>query len=95
MQELTAEEKIREQLAGSPFEDPHFQHEGEQVVRWITGGNLPDAYVTFQHEGDQVIVHCAYCKTILGQFPADYERNETARVLMEVRLSGHEHKREE
>ncbi len=91
MQERTAEQKIREQLAGSPYSEPHFEHEGDQVVRWITGGSLPDAYVTFQHEAEWIIVHCAHCQTMLGQFPADYEADETTRALMEVRLSGHEH----
>ena len=31
MDTLTAEQKVRLQLTGDPFTDPHFQHEGE---RW-------------------------------------------------------------
>lgn len=94
MQELTAEQKIRERLAGSPFEDPHFQHEGEEVIRWITGGSLPDVYVTFhpEPEGEQIAVKCAVCKNVLGYLPANRDADQTAKALIEIRQSGHEHK---
>ncbi|MBV9688528.1 MAG: hypothetical protein JO202_02340 [Ktedonobacteraceae bacterium] len=48
---FTAAQNIRLTLTGSPSGEPHFQHEGEQVIRWITGGTLPDIYVTF-HQRD-------------------------------------------
>jgi hypothetical protein len=85
---LTAEQKIREQLTGNPFEDPQFQHEGEDVVRWITGGNQPDLHVTFHHEGEQIIVKCATCKNILGYMPVN---GDQAASLDAMRQSGHPH----
>ena len=92
MQTLTAEQKIREQLAGSPFEEPHFEHEGEQVVRWVTGGSLPDVYVTFHSEGERIAVKCATCKNVLGYLPANRDGDQTVKALVAIRLSGHEHK---
>ena len=90
VQELTAEQKIRQTLTGSPVGEPHFQHEGEDVVRWITGGTLPDLHVTFHRdpEGDQITVKCATCKNILGYLPVDGEQSE---LLVAMRQSGHEH----
>jgi hypothetical protein len=88
MTELTAEQKIREALTGSPVGEPHFQHEGEDVVRWITGGTLADLHVTFHPEGDQIAVKCATCKNILGYLPADGDQSE---LLAEMRQSGHPH----
>src|SRR5882724_6521899 len=62
---LTTMQKIRLTLTGSPSGEPHFQHEGEGVTRWITGGTLPDIYVTF-HQRDNVIeVRCPTCQTLL------------------------------
>lgn len=88
MQELTAIQKIRQQLAGNPFDDPHFQHEGEQVVRWITGGNQPDLHVTFRQESEQIAVKCATCRNILGYLPAN---GDQAAILDAMRQSGHPH----
>ncbi len=42
---LTATQKIRLTLTGSPTGEPHFLHEGEEVTRWITGGTLRDCLV--------------------------------------------------
>lgn len=86
--ELTATQKIRQTLTGSPVGDPHFQHEGEDVVRWITGGNEPDLHVTFHHEGEQIAVKCATCRNILGYLPAEGDQSE---LLAAMRQSGHEH----
>ena len=88
MQELTAEQKIRQTLTGSPLVDPQFQHEGEDVVRWITGGNQPDLHVTFHHEGDQIVVKCTTCQNILGYLPVD---GDQAPLLDAMRQSGHPH----
>jgi hypothetical protein len=88
MQELTAEQKIRQTMTGNPLVDPQFQHEGEDVVRWITGGTMPDLHVTFQHEGDYVVVKCATCKNILGYLPADGDQSD---LLAQMRQSGHPH----
>jgi hypothetical protein len=88
---LTAEQKSRLILTGSPVGEPHFEHEGEDVIRWITGGTLPDAHVTFHPEGEQIEVRCATCKTVLGSLPASWERAEVAQYLITIRLSGHNH----
>ena len=54
----TAAEKIRITLTGSPSGEPSFQHEGAKVTRWITGGTLPDLYVTFHQRGGEIEVRC-------------------------------------
>jgi hypothetical protein len=63
---LTAEQNIRLTLTGSPFGEPHFQHEGDNVVRWLTGGTDPDLHVFFQTQDDLIQVRCAQCTQILG-----------------------------
>lgn len=88
VQELTAEQKIRQQLTGSPVGEPQFEHEGPDVVRWITGGNQPDLHVTFHREGERITVKCAACKNILGYLPVN---GDQASLLDAMRQSGHEH----
>jgi hypothetical protein len=88
MIELTAEQKIRQQLTGNPHGEPYFEHEGEDVVRWITGGNQPDLHVTFHHEGNNIVVKCATCQQVLGYMPVD---GDQAPLLDAMRQSGHEH----
>ncbi len=90
MTELTAEQKIRQQLTGDPFTDPHFKHEGEDVVRVLAGGDLPKVWVTFHPRGERIEVRCAGCKNVLGSFPADYEPVETGAQMTAFRLAGHE-----
>ena len=70
--------------------DPHFEHEGEEVVRWITGGNQPDLHVTFHHEGDCIVVRCASCQETLGSMSRD-DKDDQAQALDRMRLSGHPH----
>jgi hypothetical protein len=89
MDTLTAEQKVRLQLTGDPFTDPHFQHEGEQVVHVLSGGSLPRAWVTYHHDGERITVRCAGCKQVLGSFPADYEPVETVRCITAIQLAGH------
>jgi hypothetical protein len=87
---LTAVQKVRLTLTGSPFGEPHFQHEGEEVVRWITGGTLPDLYVTF-HQRDNIIeVRCSTCQALLGNFPSHYG-GDTAQQIAAMRQTGHQH----
>src|SRR5215471_17186515 len=87
---LTAEQKVRQTLTGSPFGEPHFEHQGEHVIRWITGGSLPDVWVTFHHQGEQIVLRCATCQEALGAIPAEDERREeTAKLILAIRLSGH------
>jgi hypothetical protein len=88
---LTAIEKVRQHLTGSPDGEPHFQHEGPDVTRWLTGGSIPDAYVTFHQQGDQIVLRCATCHVAVGCIPADYEREETARQILAVREAEHHH----
>ncbi len=90
MTELTAEQKIKQQLAGDPEGEIHFQHEGEDTIRWLTGGTLPDAWATFTQEGDAIVVRCAGCKNILGYLPANRDPEQTAKALLDIRLAGHE-----
>jgi hypothetical protein len=33
MDDFTAEQKVRHRLTGHPYQNPHFQHEGPEVVR--------------------------------------------------------------
>jgi hypothetical protein len=91
LRELTAEQKIRQQLTCNPLDDPHWQHAGESIVRWITGGSQPDLQVTFHREGDQITVKCATCKNILGYLPANHDADQTAQALQEMRQSGFLH----
>ena|SRR5437764_10005732 len=87
----TAEQNIRQTLTGSPVGEPHFQHEGDQVIRWLTGGAAPDAWVTFHYKGEQIIVRCAGCRSIIGQIPADaYQVSEIATAIAAIRQAGHE-----
>lgn len=88
---LTAEQKIRQTLTGDPDREPSFEHEGAHVIRWLTGGTLPDAWVTFHLEGEQITVKCAMCQAILGHLPADHDRDRSAKALGDIRLSGHKH----
>jgi hypothetical protein len=91
--ELTAEQKIRQNVTGDPFGDPVFASQGEEVVYWLTGGNDPDVWVT-QHpdqENKRIVVRCAGCRTVIGHLPVDpFEKEEMAKQIAAIRLSGHE-----
>lgn len=87
---MNAEQKLREILTGSPVQEPEFQHEGQDVVRWLTGGNMPDAWVTFHPHGDRIEARCAGCDTILGYLPADRDTDQTAAAILAIREAGHE-----
>jgi hypothetical protein len=87
---LTAAQKIRLTLTGNPSGELHFQHEGEEVTRWITGGSIPDLYVTFHQRDTMIDVLCSTCHALLGSFPADYT-GITAQQLAAMRQGGHQH----
>ena len=87
---LTAVQKIRLTLAGSPLGEPHFQHEGEEVVRWITGGTLPDLSVTFHQQDTMIEVRCSTCHSLLGRIPSHFGEN-MAQELASMRQMGHQH----
>lgn len=93
MIELTAEQKIRLTLTGHPNREPVFQHEGPTIIRWITTGPEPTAYVRFQQRGDQIIAHCPQCGEELGQFNANYG-STTYRALGEIRTNGNKHQKQ-
>lgn len=89
MIELTAEQKIRFKLTGHPYQDPKFQHEGPEVVRWLTGGIAPSAQVQFQHEGSLTILYCPFCRERLGQL--DMGSATVYQDIAEIRRTGSEH----
>lgn len=88
--ELSAEQQIRQTITGNPFQNPQFQHEGDTIVRWLTGGTMPDAWVTFHHAGDQVIARCAGCAEVLGSWPLNDAQREQAAQITAIRQAGHE-----
>lgn len=87
---MRAEQKIRETLTGSPVGEPSFQHAGPGVVRWLTGGLLPDVWVTLHPQGEQIEARCAGCQTILGYLPADRDADKTVAAINAIREAGHE-----
>ena len=87
---LTVAQKIRLSLTGNLDDELHFQHEGQEVIRWITGGSLPDLHVTFRQRDRVIEVFCATCHALLGSFPADYG-GSTSQQLAAMRQSGHQH----
>jgi hypothetical protein len=87
---MNAEQKLRETLTGSPVGEPNFQHEGPGVVRWFTGGLLPDVWVTLHPHGERIEARCAGCNTILGYLPADRDPDQAAAAIISIREAGHE-----
>ena len=85
---LTATQKTRLTLTGSPDGIPAWPHEGPDVVRWLTGGSLPDLRVTFEDDPtfpEQKRVRCASCQQIIGFIPADFNAFETAPAFARIR----------
>ena len=90
--ELTAMQNVRQTLTGSLFGEPDFPSEGEHVIRWLTGGSMPDAWVTLHPEGELIAVRCAGCRAIVGHLPADpFAKDEIVRQVGAIRKAGHEH----
>jgi hypothetical protein len=56
-----------------------FQHEGSSVVRWLTGGSGPDAYVTFARQEDRILACCPHCKEQIGWF--DYGNQTYSQIV--------------
>ncbi len=92
--ELTAEQKIRQALTGSPHGIVQYQHEGDDIVRWLTGGTMPDAYVTLTQDGNEKIARCPLCKQELGRIDARYGTGTGERIAA-IREAGHKHQRQE
>lgn len=69
---LTAEQKIRFTLTGSPSGEPHFVQEGVKVVRRLDGGPMAAARVVFEHRGSEIVVKCPECGLEFGRFDASY-----------------------
>ncbi len=86
---LSAEQKVRQKLTGEPHGEPTFQHEGDAVVRWVTGGVLPDLYVTLQTNGAITTVRCVTCHEVLGEISAHHA--EAAAQQLAVMRKTHTH----
>jgi len=92
MMNFTAEQKIRYKLTGNPYQDPDFQHEGPNVIRWLTGGPNPTVKVQFQQEGDLTILYCPWCSEKLGQL--DMSSKNVYQDIAEIRITGSKHQRQ-
>jgi len=90
MTDLTAMQKVRLTLTGDPQGEPHFQHEGPKIVRWISSGRDPSAYVTFHRRGTIIEARCPTCSALIGQLPADYGES-IAHQLAAIQRSDHQH----
>ena len=88
---MTAEQKLREQIAAANGGIIHFQHEGESVVRWLAGGLAPEIHVTIRHEGDESIACCPKCGQEIGRFDRNYGPH-TGDQIGEIRYAGAEHR---
>ena len=88
---MRAEQRLREHVADANGGLIHFQHEGESVVRWVTGGDGPSIYATF-HPGDdrQTVVCCPRCGQIFGHFDGSYG-STTFSQLSAIREVGSTH----
>ena len=86
----TAEQKVRLQLTGSMEGNVTFQHEGPDVVRWMTGGNAPSIYGKFRHRGSEIAVLCPECEEELGRFDASYASG-TYSQIQDIRIVGASH----
>lgn len=69
---MRAEQKIRLLLTGDPYGEPHFPHEGSNVIRRISIGSAPPVLATFEHDGTETIARCPTCGYPLGTFDARY-----------------------
>lgn len=90
---LTAAQKVRYRLTGDPFKDPTFETEGPDVIRWWTGGTLPDRHVTYHPSahGD-VTVRCATCSEVLGMIPSDrFDKAGIVAAMGAIREMDHPH----
>jgi hypothetical protein len=87
---MNAEQILREQIAAANGGIIGFQHEGEQVVRWLAGGNAPEVKVTFKHLGSETAACCPQCNQEIGRFDGMYGP-DTGRQIGEIRYAGAEH----
>lgn len=87
----TAEQKIRDRLADNAW---RFQHEGTHVVRRLTGGIRPDAYVTLEQQGSEMVAHCPHCNEEMGRYDASYGTRTGAQVAA-IRDTAYRHHKEQ
>jgi hypothetical protein len=73
-------DKVKLKLTGSPNGSIEYQHEGPDIVRWITQGNNVSVYVLFKEEKDKIAALCPYCKQELGRFNADYGKGTSQQL---------------
>lgn len=88
---MSAEQKLREQIAAANGGLLTFQHEGEHVVRWLTGGSAPEIRATFKHQGEQVAACCPKCGAVFGRFDADYGARAGDQIG-KIRYAGADHR---
>ena len=69
---MRTEETLREQIAAAHHGLIRFEHEGEHVKRWLTGGLAPSIWVTFHHEQEHIACRCPNCKQEIGRFDSNY-----------------------
>lgn len=72
---MRAEEKLRQQIAAANGGSLHFQHEGENVIRWLTGGLEPEVWVTIHQVGSERAARCPKCRQEIGRFTPSYDPN--------------------
>ena len=87
---MRAVEKIRYRLTGNTNGYMEYQHEGSDVVRWITQGSDISVYALFDKRGEEIVALCPDCKQELGRFNADYGKG-TSRKLGAICETAHEH----
>ena len=88
---MNAEAKLREQIAAANGGMIGWQHKGEQVVRWLTGGIAPEIRVTFKHQGAEIAACCPACGKEIGRFDSDYGA-DAGRQIGAIRYAGAEHR---
>jgi hypothetical protein len=88
----SAEAKLREQLAAANGGVIDWQHEGEGVIRWLTGGLAPSIHATFKHhQGGQVAACCPQCGMEIGRFDGNYGPDAGGQIVA-IRYAGADHR---
>lgn len=88
---MRTERRLREQLAAANGGMIRFEHEGEYVKRWLTGGLAPSITVTFHHEKDRIVCRCPHCQQEIGWFDSNYGERVPEQIGV-IRYAGANHK---
>ena len=84
-----AEKKIRDLLEANAW---RLRTEGPDVVRWLTGGSEPDAYVLLERDpaAQQVLARCPRCRQPLQSLTLTAGRLVAEELLaVRRRFAGH------